>query len=78
VQKIKLFHGLKLSEIDNTRNIELSRSSRILIWGSGSVKGIHRQIKKDVHEEIYFEVIKDQYGESVIYGITFDMRSLFT
>jgi hypothetical protein len=47
-----------------------------LIWGSGSVKGIHRQIEKDMHGEIHSEVIKDQYGESVIDGIKFDMRSL--
>jgi hypothetical protein len=72
------FHGLNLSGIDNARNIELSRNGRRLIWGSGSVKGIHRQIEKDMHEEINFEVIKDQDGESVIDGIKFDMRALFT
>jgi hypothetical protein len=41
------------------------------------MKGIHRQIEKELHEEIHFEVIKDQYGESVIDDIKFDMRALF-
>jgi hypothetical protein len=74
---VDMFRGLNLTGIDNGRNIELSRNGRRLIWGSGSVKGIHRQIEKDMHEEIYFEVIKYQDGESVIDGINFDMISLF-
>jgi hypothetical protein len=74
---VDMFHGLNLSGIDNARNIELSCNGHRLIWGSGSVKGIDRQIKKDMHEEINFELIKDQDGESVIDGIKFDMRALF-
>jgi hypothetical protein len=74
---VDMFHGLNLSGIDNARNIELSRNGRRLIGGSGSVKGIHRQIEKNMHEEIHFEVIKNQDGESVIYSIKFDMRAFF-
>jgi hypothetical protein len=62
------FRGLNLSGINNARR---------LIWGSGSVKGIHLQIQRDMHEEIHFEVIRDQDGESVIDGTKFDMRALF-
>jgi hypothetical protein len=59
---VDMYHGVNLSGIDNASKIEASSNGRCLLWSSGSVKGAHRHIEKEMQKEIKFDIINDLLG----------------
>jgi hypothetical protein len=70
--------GVNINSIDSCRNIEFGpKNSHKLIWSSGWVKSVHRQIEKDMSQELSFSVIKERHHDLMVDGVSFDIRALF-